>query len=56
MLQKPTNFCSIDLIDIRDNLNDISEIYNFLNSLYLIDSSLKEIYKPVIVPYYYGKV
>jgi len=56
VLQKLTNFCSIDLIGIKDDLNNLSDIYNFLDNLCLLDKTFKEIHKPIIVPYYYGKV
>ena len=55
MLQKGINYLALDLIDIKDNLNDLKQIYNFLEDL-AFNLSFETIHKPVLVPYYYGKV
>lgn len=55
MSQKTIKFLSIDLIDIKGELNNLSEIYNFMDKL-LLQTNLKQIHKPVLIPYYYGKL
>ena len=55
MLPKSINFISIDLIDIRKDLNNLMEIYNFIDSI-LQSTNLKPVNKPVLIPYYYGKI
>lgn len=55
MLQKSINYLALDLIDIKNNLNDLKQIYNFLEDL-AFNLSFETIHKPVLVPYYYGKV
>ena len=48
-------YLALDLIDIRDKLNDLLEIYNFLSQL-AVNLREKELYKPVLIPYYHGKI
>lgn len=55
MSQKTIKFLSIDLIDTKDGLNNLSDIYNFMDKL-LLKANLKQIHKPVLIPYYHGKV
>ena len=56
MSQKHINFCSLDLVNTKNNLNNLIDIYNFLDGLYSLNISMVQIHKPVLVPYYYGKV
>ncbi len=55
MSLKTIKFLSIDLIDVKDELNNLLEIYNFMDKL-LLQANLKQIHKPVLIPYYHGKV
>ena len=55
MSQENTNYLALDLINIKDNLNDLLEIYNFLDNL-AKKLNYITIHKPVLIPYYYGKV
>lgn len=52
---KTVNFLSLDLIGIRDRLNNLLEIYNFLDNM-IDELGLKKIFRPVLIPYYHGKV
>ncbi len=45
-------FCSVDLLGIKKNLNDLKTIYDFLDKL-LMQNGFKQIHKPVLVPYYF---
>lgn len=53
--QKNIKYLSIDLIDTKDGLNNLIEIYTFMDKLLSL-ANLKEIQKPVLIPYYHGKV
>lgn len=55
MLQKTINFLSVDLIDTKENLNDLHDIYNFMDNILKL-AKLNIIYKPVLIPYYHGKI
>ena len=43
------------MINVRDNLNNLIEIYEFLSQL-VLELGEKELYKPILIPYYHGKI
>lgn len=49
------NYLALDSIDIKRNLNNLMGIYNFLDELANC-LEYKLIHKPVLIPYYHGKV
>lgn len=49
------DYLAIDCLEIKKNLNNAMDIYNFLDSIVEI-CNLKAVNKPYIIPYYYGKV
>lgn len=50
------NYLALDLIDIKSDYNNMMEIYSFLEGIINKKLKAKEIHKPVLIPYYHGKV
>jgi len=48
------DYLALDLINIKDDLNNQTEIYNFMSSIAMILDE-EELYKPVLIPYYHGR-
>lgn len=50
------SFLALDLIDIKENFSNLMQIYSFLDNIIVNVIKLKQIHKPVLIPYYYGTV
>lgn len=50
------HYLALDLLNIKDNFNNLSEIYSFLDTLIIKELKFKQLHKPVLIPYYHGKV
>lgn len=49
-------YLALDLIDIKENYNNLLQIYTLLDTAINKVLKFKTIHKPVLIPYYYGKI
>lgn len=48
-------YLSVDLINVKEDLNDLKHIYDYLDGVIANVLKLKSLHKPILIPYYYGK-
>jgi len=52
----PYNYLALDLINIKEDYNDLMQIYTFLDDIIKNILHFTQIHKPILIPYYHGKI